>query len=363
MNDIKYFIKLELDQNIKDRDYFIAFKIWNCGSKGVSLFPDNIPSFWHPTTSVHRGGLAAIMRPFPKNSAVSFKSPLSHVCGIPTIYHQRMPELKPERKARCIQREIENAFEVADECIEQLQSLLKQTNCDQGQLDYILVPYKNGEPAFGGGTAQGANALPESCREKISTQLSIVQARCEQVVTIKVSEMSRFKLGVNGLEACAPFTAEQLWQANSLAIQELIYYLDWFTDEGEAVSHDDILNTVLQDLRTRFCRALATLPSSKQYAAYLEQLKQIFNLVMPKLYPGDERAHWDCLIKPHILMRQRHAQRQQLLFAQQRLWVADKDHKRAAEAQEVEDKKGSQDEEQGLHAQGHKRMRADAGVL
>ncbi len=367
MKEVRFFVKLELDQNIRDRSHFIAFKENRCGHKGVSLFPDNMPSFWDPVTSIHRGGLAAIMRPFPKSIPVSFKSPLGSVCGIPTIYHQHMPKLKPERKARCLQREIENAFEVLDESIEHMQDVLKQERShQQGQLDYILVPYKDGKPAFGGGTAQGTNALPESCGKKIDEKLHALQARCEQVVTIKVSEMSQFSLGDEGLETCEPFTPEQLWQANNLVIQELIYYLDWFASEGKEPSQVDIIKCVLSELGTRFYMLTGDVASQSSRAC-LKPYKELFNLVVSKLYPRNAQANWDNLILPHVIRLQQQALQQELMQQQnrllQQLWAkpqgADK-KKRAAVTQAADD---GQDEEDGTQNQDHKRARSDAMPL
>lgn len=338
------FIKLNLDQQIKDRAYLIAFFQNKLQGKVLSIFPDNVPSYWHAAGSLARGGLASIMRPFARNSNCEFKSPLDEACGIPTVFNlESMEDLSPKRLETCLSREIDNAFDIIAQRIENVKSQDKS-------FEYILVPYKDGKPAFGGGTAE---PLPGSCLDKIIESLGRIEEECGEVVELSVSGMASCQL-FSSQDAEVPqqfsYTRMQLWLANLTALSELACYLDWFTGEGVRQLNSSILPMIYQQIAMRFQpleMALPTVPCLPDpHREKLEGLIRYVNKTFFKLYQGKPGKNWDGLIKPLFIQ-----QRQQLVarppersepHSMADLWGRGK--KRPAHAQSVDGSEAASEE-------------------
>lgn len=127
------------------------------------VLPDNLPDFRLARNKLHdsknRGGLAACMRPYKISGTNSHPVYDVNVIGVPTLSFVATEGLSVKHIA---------------EGFANIYRLLKT-----GEFDEIVVPYKNGVPAFGGGVAGN---IPSIIKNSIEEEFK----RLEQFLNSKV---------------------------------------------------------------------------------------------------------------------------------------------------------------------------------
>ncbi len=129
--------------------------------KKLFVLPDNLPDFRLPRNELHntnnRGGLAACMRPNLLGTVFGLPSYDVNIIGVPSISFVSNEPLTVEH--------IEEAFVG-------IYRLL-----DSNDFDEIVVPYKNGQPAFGGGIAGN---IPANIQAAINKEFSLLEKFLKQ---------------------------------------------------------------------------------------------------------------------------------------------------------------------------------------
>lgn len=138
----------------------------NQGNKCFVL-PDNVPDFRLPRNQLHetnnRGGLAAAMRPNKVGSTQGKPVYDVNVIGVPTLSFVASETFAKEH----ILEAFDNIYHL----------LGLNDRKGEKQFDEIVVPYKGGVPAFGGGIA---GAMPKELKKEIDDQMALLETHLNQ---------------------------------------------------------------------------------------------------------------------------------------------------------------------------------------
>lgn len=149
--------RLQIDNKTLTRQDFLS------QPRKLFILPDNLPDFRLPRNKLHetqhRGGLAACMRPNKIGGTSNHPIYDVNVVGIPTISYDSKEGLSVKH------------------IIEAFENIYRQFLT--GEYDEIVVPYKGGKPAFGGGIA---GKLPTIIRNTIEEECKRLEEFCHKKV-------------------------------------------------------------------------------------------------------------------------------------------------------------------------------------
>ncbi|MCS5710837.1 hypothetical protein [Candidatus Berkiella aquae] len=151
------FKRLHIDNKILTRQDFLS------QPRKLFVLADNLPDFRLPRNKLHetqhRGGLAACMR--PNKIGGTDRHPIYdvNIVGIPTISYDSKEGLSVKH------------------IIEAFENIYRQFST--GEYDEIVVPYKGGKPAFGGGIA---GKLPTIIQNTIEEEFKRLEQFCHKKV-------------------------------------------------------------------------------------------------------------------------------------------------------------------------------------
>ncbi len=141
------FVKLDITNKNLQRVDFIG------QANSLFVLPDNLPDFRvarnELETSQNRGGLAAVMRPYKVGQQDGLPLYDVNIVGVPTVSFDPKEPLTTNH--------ITEAFV----------SIYRLLNLKK--FNQLVVPFKNGQPAFGGGVA---GALPVAISKAINTEFT-----------------------------------------------------------------------------------------------------------------------------------------------------------------------------------------------
>jgi hypothetical protein len=144
------FVKLDISGNKLTRQEFIN------QPRKLFVLPDNLPDFRLPRNELHntnnRGGLAAVMRPYLVGKKHNLPIYDVNIVGVPTVSFDADEPLEVKH--------IQEAFVG-------IYRLLKGNDFDE-----IVVPFKNRQPAFGGGVA---GKLAPKIQKEINEQFELLE--------------------------------------------------------------------------------------------------------------------------------------------------------------------------------------------
>ncbi len=147
------FTRLDISNKILTRQDFIS------QPRKLFILPDNLPDFRLPRHKLHdtnnRGGLATAMRPNRIGGTDLHPIYDVNIVGIPTLSFDTSENLS----VRHIVEGFANIYRLMN----------------SGEFDEIVVPYKGGKPAFGGGVA---GPIPATIRNAIEEEFDRLAAFC-----------------------------------------------------------------------------------------------------------------------------------------------------------------------------------------
>lgn len=153
------FTRLDITNKTLTRQDFIS------QPRKLFVLPDNLPDFRLPRHQLHetnnRGGLAAAMRPHRVGGTNLHPIYDVNIVGIPTISFDTAEGLS----VRHIAEGFANIYRLIN----------------AGEFDEIVVPYKGGKPAFGGGVA---GPIPAIIRNAIEEEFERLAAFCSSKVIL-----------------------------------------------------------------------------------------------------------------------------------------------------------------------------------